>query len=89
MVWDKGTFKNTTEKNRKKITAKKAYDNGHISFELKGKKLKGGFALTNFKENKWLLVKKDDEKADGRVNILKKDKSAKTGRTLKEIKKEE
>lgn len=89
MVWDKGTFKNTTEKNGKEITAKKAYDHGHISFELKGKKLKGGFALTNFKEDKWLLVKKDDDKADGRVNILKKDKSAKTGRTLKEIQKEE
>lgn len=89
MVWDKGTFKNTTEKDGKEIPAKKAYENGHISFELKGEKLKGGFALTNFKEDKWLLVKKEDDEADGRVNILKKDKSAKTGRTLKEITKEE
>jgi len=85
MVWDKGTFENTTEKNNKIIPAKKAYKNGHISFNLRGKKLKGGFAISHFRDNKWLLVKMNDKYADARVNILKKDKSVKSGKTLKQI----
>lgn len=90
MVWDKGTYKNTTEKDDKEIPAKKAYEKGHITFDLKGKKLKGGFALTRFRENKWLLVKEDDDHADARKKPVKSEpKSAKTGRTLKEIEKEE
>ncbi|MBD3309947.1 DNA ligase, partial [Candidatus Woesearchaeota archaeon] len=89
MVWDKGTYKNTTEKDDKKISAEEAFRKGHISFELKGKKLMGGWGLNRFQENKWLLVKKDDDEADRRVNILKKEKSAKTGRTMKQIEKEE
>ncbi|MBD3263462.1 DNA ligase [Candidatus Woesearchaeota archaeon] len=90
MVWDKGTYKNTTEKDDKEIPAKKAYEKGHITFDLKGKKLKGGFALTRFREDKWLLVKEDDDYADARKKPVKSEpKSAKTGRTLKEIEKEE
>ncbi|MBD3259652.1 DNA ligase [Candidatus Woesearchaeota archaeon] len=87
MVWDKGTYENTTEKDDKKISAKKGYSYGHISFDLKGKKLKGGFSMNRFRENKWLLIKKDDKYADKRSNILNKKKSAKSGKTLKQIEK--
>ncbi len=45
-IWDKGTYvlKNRTDK--------------IIEFTLNGSKLKGGYALVNFKEKNWLLLKK-------------------------------
>jgi len=45
-IWDKGTYvlKNRTDK--------------MIEFTLDGSKLKGNYALINFKENNWLLIKK-------------------------------
>ncbi len=45
-IWDKGTY---TLKNR----ADKI-----IEFTLDGSRLKGNYALINFKENNWLLIKK-------------------------------
>ncbi len=90
MVWDKGTFIPTTKKDGKELSAKKAYEKGHITFDLDGRKLKGGYALTSFKGKNWLLVKKKDEHADARKNPLtSENKSALTGRTMKQIEKEE
>ncbi len=89
MVWDKGSYENMTEKDGKNISAKKGYENGHMSFELKGKKLKGAFSLNRFREDKWLLIKQKDEEADKRVDILNKKKSVKSSMTLKQIEKEE
>jgi len=45
-VWDKGTYtlKNRTDK--------------MIEFTLHGSKLGGNYALINFKENNWLLIRK-------------------------------
>lgn len=45
-IWDKGTYvlKSKTDK--------------IIEFFLDGSKLKGDYALVNFKENNWLLIKK-------------------------------
>ena len=71
IVWDKGTYENKTEKNGQTISFKKAYDSGHITLILKGKKLKGEFALIRLKGNdKWLLIKKDDSFADRKNDIL-------------------
>jgi DNA ligase D-like protein (predicted 3'-phosphoesterase) len=67
IVWDKGTYKNTTEKHGERIPFEEALEAGHVEIELKGKKLKGLYALTRFRgENNWLLVKVDDEYADAR-----------------------
>ena len=82
MVWDKGTYRNVSEKYD---SMKESYKKGHISVELKGKKLKGGFALIKTPRG-WLLVKRADKYAS-KSDVLKKTKSAKTGRTLKQIKK--
>jgi DNA ligase D-like protein (predicted 3'-phosphoesterase) len=87
MVWDKGTYKNTTIKDKKELSAEEGYKKGHISFEIKGKKLKGGWSLNRFRDNKWLLIKQDDNEADKRTDILNKKKSAKSGKTLKQIEK--
>ncbi len=45
-IWDKGTYtlKNRTDK--------------IIEFTLNGSRLKGNFALVNFKDKNWLLIKK-------------------------------
>jgi DNA ligase D-like protein (predicted 3'-phosphoesterase) len=45
-IWDKGTY---SLKNR---------DDKIIEFTLDGSRLKGNYALINFKENNWLLIKK-------------------------------
>jgi len=45
-IWDKGTY---TLKNRTDKT---------IEFTLQGSRLNGDYALINFKENNWLLIKK-------------------------------
>lgn len=45
-IWDKGTY--TLHNRTEKI----------IEFMLYGSKLNGSYALVNFKENNWLLIKK-------------------------------
>ncbi|HEX2306121.1 MAG TPA: DNA ligase D [Nitrososphaeraceae archaeon] len=54
IVWDIGTYKT-------KDTISKQLENGKISLELEGKKLRGGFTLIRTKnKNQWLLIKVDD-----------------------------
>lgn len=71
IVWDKGTYKNTTKKHGELIPLEQGLDAGHIEIELKGKKLKGLYALTRFRgDNNWLLVKVDDEYADAHRDLV-------------------
>ena len=61
--------------------------NGHISFILNGKKLKGEFALVRLKikqKNAWLLIKKEDQYAS-ETDVLLQNKSVITGLTLEEM----
>jgi bifunctional non-homologous end joining protein LigD len=51
---------------------------------LKGKKLKGGFALVNFKEKDWLLIKSNDRYASLR-DVTKKDRSVISKRKLESL----
>ncbi len=93
LIWDNGTFENTTtDENKKNIPMKKALKNGHATFWLNGKKLSGGYALTRTgsgKDERWILVKKNDEKADARRNpVSTEPKSVKSGKSLKEIEQE-
>ena len=62
---------------------------GHLSFILKGKKLKGEFALVKLKtkqENTWLLIKKKDEFAI-ESDILAENKSVISNLTLEDFEK--
>lgn len=67
-VWDKGNYIAVNEKGDS-ITEAQALDalkKGNLKFELKGKKIKGGFALVRLKkdDNKsWLLIKHRDKYA--------------------------
>ncbi|MEI9948747.1 MAG: DNA ligase D [Pseudomonadota bacterium] len=85
MVWDRGTWEPDGD-------AKQAYEKGHLSFQLHGQKLTGGWHLVKTqragqKQNTWLLFKaKDDAAKPGDTTLLeKKAKSALTGRDLKGI----
>ncbi|WP_426485224.1 DNA ligase D [Flavobacterium sp. 2] len=86
IVWDNGTFtsdENTTDEKQLLADLKK----GHISFILKGKKLKGEFSLVKLhgkQENAWLLIKKQDKYATD-SDILEKNKSVISKRTLEEL----
>ncbi|MBN1543118.1 DNA ligase [candidate division KSB1 bacterium] len=93
MVWDAGTYRNLkTDANKKKGAMTQAIKAGHVTIWLEGKKLKGGYALIRTEQDKnerWLLVKTDDDKADARRNpVSTEPKSVLTGRTLAEIRKE-
>ncbi|HDS44943.1 MAG TPA: DNA ligase [Methanomicrobia archaeon] len=88
MVWDRGTYENLNEDER----VAEGLENGHIKINLKGEKLKGGYALTetNSEKNWWILVKTRDDAADARSNPTStRPRSVLTGRTLKEIQEEE
>lgn len=89
IVWDTGTYTNLTEKKGISLSMQDAFEHGHIKVELHGKKLKGAFALTKFKDNNWLLVKVNDEYADTKYNPVEtKPKSVLTDLTIKKLDKE-
>lgn len=78
LKWDSGTF--TMEED-----IEKALEKGVISFELKGKKLRGKWALIKTKVG-WLLIKQKDEYAKARYNIIEREpKSVKSGKLVDEI----
>jgi hypothetical protein len=95
MIWDTGTYTNL--KKRKEggpMAMEKAYAQGTIEVELKGEKIKGGYALRRFRKegdkHQWLLIKMRDDHADARRNPTStENKSVKTGRTMKEIEADE
>lgn len=86
MIWDEGVYYSSQEEGDKAL--KKGLYEGNLKFIMKGKKLKGEFALVRLKTgkgNEWLLIKKKDEYAS-EEDITKKDKSVISKRTLEEIK---
>jgi bifunctional non-homologous end joining protein LigD len=99
MVWDVGTWEPLsplpvngeyvpgTEKEAAAMLA-----NGDLKFRLKGKRLKGDFALVHIKArrpgskgNEWLLIKKKDSDIVAGFDIDKYDASVLTDRTMAEI----
>jgi bifunctional non-homologous end joining protein LigD len=64
-IWDEGNYTPVDPKGEpvSDQEALKALDNGNLKFSLKGKHLKGEFALVRMKadENSWLLIKHRDK----------------------------
>lgn len=60
VIWDRGTFTPSSDHPELDL------DRGKLSFILNGRKLKGGFTLVRFKEERrqWLLIKQADELAE-------------------------
>jgi bifunctional non-homologous end joining protein LigD len=68
VVWDSGTWEPMEDGE-----PEAGLRSGKLAFVLKGKKLKGGFALARFGGGRtgeeWLLMKKNDEHADRRWRL--------------------
>lgn len=93
MIWDEGTFgapkAETFEEIQDSLRAGLA--KGTVKVILQGTKLKGQFALVRLKkgsENDWLLIKDKDDHATPR-DILELDRSARSGRAMDEIRRQE
>lgn len=71
VVWDTGTYRNLTGQSRNKhVPMDQAVEDGHLTVWLDGEKLSGAFSMTRTghgRQEKWILVKKDDEGADRRA----------------------
>ena len=93
IVWDEGTYEpmdadDLSKEEQEKLLLKQLYT-GDLKLKMHGKKIKGTFALFRLKkeEKSWLLVKKDDEYAS-EDEVIKKNKSVKSGKTLAQIAKQ-
>jgi DNA ligase D-like protein (predicted 3'-phosphoesterase) len=89
LIWDRGTFRNITEKNGEVQPLPDAWRAGHLLVELDGEKLTGGYALhrtgASDRDN-WLLVKVDDDQADARRNpVSTQPKSVVSGLKIEEV----
>ncbi len=96
MIWDRGSYENLKEKksdDKDAISVAEQFDDGHITIDLDGEKLTGGYALIRTgskKDKRWLMIKIDDSDADARRNpVSSEPDSVKSGRSLKEIHEEE
>jgi DNA ligase D-like protein (predicted 3'-phosphoesterase) len=89
IVWDTGPYENLTEKGGEPVPIERALEDGHVVMRLHGRKLKGAYALTRVakgKDERWLLVKVDDDDADRRRNpVSSEPRSAISGRTIEEV----
>ncbi len=68
IVWDAGAYENRTKDDADRVVdVADAIERGHVSLNLHGKKLRGGYSLTRLRGGRqpgWLLVKKADSCAD-------------------------
>jgi DNA ligase D-like protein (predicted 3'-phosphoesterase) len=89
IVWDIGTYENTTKIDGKEVPMTEALEKGHATVNLSGKKLRGGYALTRTgrgKSERWILVKMKDDFAKSDFDILEAEPdSALTGRSVDEV----
>jgi DNA ligase D-like protein (predicted 3'-phosphoesterase) len=89
IVWDIGTYENTTNADGDEVPMTEALEKGHATVFLAGEKLSGGFALTRTgrgKNERWILVKMKDDEARPDLDILEAEpNSALTGRSVEEV----
>jgi DNA ligase D-like protein (predicted 3'-phosphoesterase) len=93
LVWDAGPYENITEKDGETVPMDRAIADGHALVRLDGEKLRGGYALQRTgsgDDERWLLIKMDDDGADARRNPTSTEpRSVLSGRTLEEVRDEE
>lgn len=92
LIWDRGTYRNITEKDDGLRPMPDALEDGHALVWLEGEKITGGYALQRIDEDKgqWLLIKMDDDAADARRNPTSTEPlSVVSGRDIDEIAAEE
>jgi DNA ligase D-like protein (predicted polymerase)/DNA ligase D-like protein (predicted 3'-phosphoesterase) len=90
IIWDKGEYEPLEPCKDKKEQEKvllKGFHSGSLKIRMKGKKLKGEFALVRTSgrgDNSWLLIKHKDKFA-GDTDITRKDKSVVSKLTLEQM----
>jgi len=90
LVWDTGPYRNLqSEKEEKDLSMEAALQDGKLEVWLEGEKLTGGYALIRTDtgdDERWLLIKMDDEEADARRNPTSTEPaSVLSGLSLEEI----
>jgi DNA ligase D-like protein (predicted 3'-phosphoesterase) len=74
IIWDEGEFELVRE------------EPDHVVVELRGHKLRGGFALTRTGDRQWVLVKMVDEAARrGSDVVAEQPESVRSGQTWQEV----
>lgn len=88
IIWDAGYYEPyRDDKHGDESILKKQLKDGHLTFIMHGKKLKGEFALIKMhdkEDNTWLLIKKGDKYASDQ-DITQQDRSVKSGKKLDEL----
>lgn len=88
LVWDLGSYRNLRAEEDDPVSMTEALDAGKGKVWLEGQKLHGGYALVRIDdaEDRWLLIKMDDEAADARRNPTSTEpRSVLSDRSLREI----
>lgn len=89
LVWDRGSYRNLrAEDDDDGASMLQALEEGKVEVWLDGEKLQGGYALIRIDDadDRWLLIKMDDAKADARRNPTSTEpESVLSGRTLDDI----
>ena len=89
LVWDTGSYRDLRAE-KDGTGMEEALDEGLLEVWLEGEKLRGGWALKRTDDERWLLIKMDDEAADARRNPTSTEPlSVLTGRSLDEVREEE
>lgn len=88
LLWDRGTYLERSSQGREdsEVAMQEAYTKGQLTFILSGTKLCGEFALIRLKDaNSWLLLKKRDDQANYKHDILIQDRSVLSGLRLRQL----
>jgi DNA ligase D-like protein (predicted 3'-phosphoesterase) len=97
LVWDTGPYRNLKEENldedEEPVGMERSLEEGEATVWLEGKKLRGGYALVRTDggdDERWLLIKMDDDEADARRNPTSTEPdSVMSGRSIEEIAEED
>lgn len=93
MVWDRGNYRNLRAEEDPAMDMQGSLREGLVEVWLEGEKIRGGYALKRFRDGgkpQWLLIKMRDGEADARRNpVSTENRSAKSGRDMKDIARQE
>lgn len=90
LVWDAGRYTNLKhDDDGNPVTVEEQLDDGHATVWLHGEKIRGGYAFIRTDmgdEERWLLVKMEDEEADARRNPVSTERrSVLSDRTIDDV----
>lgn len=90
IVWDAGRYTNLKhDDDGNPVPVEDQLDDGHATVWLHGEKIRGGYAFIRTDmgdEERWLLVKMDDEEADARRNpVSTEPRSVLSDRTIDDL----